>query len=162
KIGNRCARKKTLQSLLGDLCEEEGLKVRKMIKRVATRWNTMHGVVKRALKLRPALDRLVMLPECNQGEAKTHLKRLRLTDAEWSLFSNLLPVLRLLERVTVKMSASSYPTLHEVIPYMDTLNRKLEKIHDDITQPAIITHGVARALAVLDKYYSKTDDSIMW
>ncbi|KAF8908277.1 hypothetical protein CPB85DRAFT_1207640, partial [Mucidula mucida] len=162
KIGKCCTYKKILQGLPGNLCKEEGLKVRKIIKQVATQWNTMHSVVKCALKLQPMLDRLIMLSECNQGKAKTHLEWFKLTDAEWSLFKHLLPVLCILKRAMVKILASSYPTLYEVIPYMDTLNRKLEKIYNNITQPAIITHGVARALAVLDKYYSKTDNWIIW
>lgn len=112
--------------------------------------------------MREPIDRLVLHPDCNQGEAKTHLKRFKLTEREWGLLEDLMPVLRVLEGATVKMSASTYPTLHEVIPIMDLLNKRFEKILDDLTQPAIIHHAVARGLAVLDKYYSKTDDSVMW
>jgi hypothetical protein len=112
--------------------------------------------------MRDTIDQLVLLHECNEGEAKTHLKRFRLTDAEWQLLEHLMPILRILERATVKMSSASYPTLHQVIPLMDLLNKQFEKLLDDTTLPAVIHHAIARALAVLDKYYFKTDDSIMW
>ncbi len=45
---------------------------------------------------------------------------------------------------------------------MDSLNQKLELVFNDQTCPAIIRKAVQRGLIVLNKYYSLTDDSVMW
>lgn len=63
-----------------------------MIKRVATRWNTMCDVVERAIKLKKPLESLTMLPEWNKGTKK--LRHFRLTAAEWDILEQLLPVLK--------------------------------------------------------------------
>ncbi len=52
--------------------------------------------------------------------------------------------------------------LHEVIPIMDLLNDELKKIVNNASQPSVIRKAVQRAITVLDKYYTLTDDSIMW
>jgi hypothetical protein len=60
------------------------------------------------------------------------------------------------------MSQSKVLLLHEVIPLIDTITRTLEKaITDHSLYPAVRT-SAAKGLAILNKYYSKTDDSIMY
>ncbi len=51
--------------------------------------------------------------------------------------------------------------LHEVIPIMDILNRKMEAMTNDTTLPNIIRRAVQRGIMVLDKYYALTDESII-
>ncbi|EEB92819.1 hypothetical protein MPER_08615, partial [Moniliophthora perniciosa FA553] len=60
------------------------------------------------------------------------------------------------------MQTNKRPLLFEVIQHMDTLNEILEDWARDPAKPAVIRYGAAKGLAVLDKYYSKTDDSIMY
>ncbi len=45
---------------------------------------------------------------------------------------------------------------------MDLLNDKLERVVNDESQPSVIRKAVQRAIMVLDKYYTLTDESIMW
>ena len=53
----------------------------------------MHGVVDCAVKLEKPLDALCMLPEVNKGPAKGRLSRFRLSEEEWDIQKELLPVL---------------------------------------------------------------------
>lgn len=45
---------------------------------------------------------------------------------------------------------------------MDILTRELEKALKNRSNLPVVHAGVARGLAIMDKYYSKTDESIMW
>jgi hypothetical protein len=60
------------------------------------------------------------------------------------------------------MSQSKVLLLHEVIPLIDMLTHKLE---DTITNHSLmppVKSAAAKGLAVLHKYYSKSDESIMY
>ncbi|THU84694.1 hypothetical protein K435DRAFT_687021, partial [Dendrothele bispora CBS 962.96] len=52
--------------------------------------------------------------------------------------------------------------LFEVIPYIDSLTNKLERVVNDFTKAPIICAAAAKSRAVLNKYYGKTDDFIMY
>ena len=63
------------------------------------------------------------------------------------------------------MSQSNVPLLHETIPVIDILtthltNTVIDKEKKGILRP--IRVAAARGLAVLNKYYSATDESIMY
>ncbi|KAI0702179.1 hypothetical protein C8Q76DRAFT_633302, partial [Earliella scabrosa] len=59
------------------------------------------------------------------------------------------------------MSSNTKALVHEVIPYIDLLTEHLDRIWaDDILHP--IVHAAAeQGHHILDKYYSKTDQSII-
>lgn len=54
------------------------------------------------------------------------------------------------------------PLLHQVIPVIDILTECLEDISSNSQYYSTIRAGAAKGLAVLNKYYSKTDESIMY
>ena len=60
------------------------------------------------------------------------------------------------------MSQKRIPLLHEVIPIIDILTEKLEAAVEDDKIQLVIKAGAERGLAILHKYYSKTDESIMY
>jgi hypothetical protein len=60
------------------------------------------------------------------------------------------------------MSQSKVPLLHEVIPLIDTITRALEKAITNRDLFPAVRASAAKGLAVLNKYYSKTDESIMY
>lgn len=60
------------------------------------------------------------------------------------------------------MSHSCHPLLADVIPLIDILTRSLDAFIEDSTNPRIVVAAASKALAVLNKYYSKTDDSKMY
>lgn len=93
KLGQRCAHKGPLQKALKLYCKLRNIPPLKMVKRVATRWNTMYNVVDRAIKLRKALNSLCRSPELNVGRPTKRLKRYLLSDDEWSILEAMLPVL---------------------------------------------------------------------
>ncbi|KAF8999900.1 hypothetical protein BDZ89DRAFT_969228, partial [Hymenopellis radicata] len=162
KLGHRCAIKKRIQHQLAILCKASGLKATTMVKRVATRWNTMNNVIRRATNLQVPLDKLCMLPMFNIGKPTTRLRRFKLTPNEWALMWSLRPVFKLIQDATTLISTKARPMLHEVIPTMDALNKGLEAKLVEDGVPEIVRYAITKGLAVLDKYYVLTDDSLMW
>ena len=65
-------------------------------------------------------------------------------------------------KATLRMSQSKVPLLHEVIPLIDMLTHKLENTVTDHSLLPAIKSAAAKGLAVLHKYYSKSDESIMY
>jgi hypothetical protein len=45
---------------------------------------------------------------------------------------------------------------------MDIVNGTLEKQYNNSTLPSVIRRAIQKGIIVLDKYYSTTDESIMW
>lgn len=80
-----------LQDELARACQEKKTPVKKMIRPVDTRWNTMSEVIDRALELRPALDFLLGQTKHKMKKKLTHL---RLSPDEWELLEELKPMLR--------------------------------------------------------------------
>ena len=134
-------------------------------------------MVKRTLELCKALDKLVEM-DWHNAVAKTHLRRFRLQPDEWELLVQLRPLLIVSDiqfsiilsnsaiqsflKATEQMSQSKVPLFHEVIPLIDTITHTLEKaIVNQTLYPAICV-SAAKGLAVLNKYYSKTDESVMY
>jgi hypothetical protein len=65
-------------------------------------------------------------------------------------------------KATLQLSQKKIPLLHEVIPVIDLLTNHLEDISGDAKYLPSICAGAAKGLAVLNKYYSKTDESVMY
>jgi len=63
---------------------------------------------------------------------------------------------------TLWLSQKKTPLLHEVIPVIDLLTNRLEDVSTDAKYLPSIRAGAAKGLAVLNKYYSKTDESVMY
>ncbi len=60
------------------------------------------------------------------------------------------------------MSHNTKALVHEVIPYMDVLTEFLDRTADQHDLLPIIRAAAQRGRAILDKYYSRTDDSIIY
>ncbi|KAL0570348.1 hypothetical protein V5O48_011618 [Marasmius crinis-equi] len=135
RISQRVFNKDSLQRKLKKMYQLQGIPPRKLIKHAATCWNTMIHVIDCALYLRRTINSLVLLPEVNKGKPSSHLRHLKLNNNEWNVLGELKRVLM--------------------------LNNKLEQLVDDNTLLPCVRAGVGQALAVLDKYYSRTDESIM-
>ncbi|KAF8587476.1 hypothetical protein K439DRAFT_1337946 [Ramaria rubella] len=63
------------------------------------------------------------------------------------------------EKVTKHMSSSGAILVHQVIPMLDQLTAALDLVVDDQSKHLSIHHGAKNALKVVDKYYSRTEDS---
>ncbi|THU80506.1 hypothetical protein K435DRAFT_695561, partial [Dendrothele bispora CBS 962.96] len=96
------------------------------------------------------------------GKGKTKLSHLQLSNNEWGLLEEIKPILQWFKIASKRVSASARPLLHTVIPIIDTLTDNLLKVCSDWSKSPQTRAGAAKAIAVLNKYYSKTDDSIMY
>ena len=63
---------------------------------------------------------------------------------------------------TKRISRSRIPLLHEVIPIMDILTNLLNDAVSNTSLHIAVRAVAARGRVILDKYYAKTDDSIMY
>lgn len=52
--------------------------------------------------------------------------------------------------------------LHDIIPAIDKLTAFLDKIASDITLPLGVRAAALNGVKILNKYYAKTDESIMY
>lgn len=60
------------------------------------------------------------------------------------------------------MSSSKRPLVADSIPLFNLLGHRLVSMVNDYEQPTIIRASVAKARAVLNKYYNLSDDSKMY
>ena len=60
------------------------------------------------------------------------------------------------------MSTNRNALIHEVIPYMDILTEHLAKFKDNAALKPVIRVGAARGIEVINRYYSKTDYSMVY
>ena len=65
-------------------------------------------------------------------------------------------------QATLRLSKNKIPLLHEVIPVIDILTDRLDDVSRDMKYLPSIRASAAKGLAVLNKYYSKTDESVMY
>ena len=60
------------------------------------------------------------------------------------------------------MSQSKTPLLYQVIPVIDALTRILETASSNQANFPAVRAAASKGMAVLNKYYAKTDESIMY
>ena len=66
---------------LADLCQANSIKAKKVVHCMPTRWNSVTMMLKCAVYLRKALDKLVVQPRHNTSRS-AQLKRFKLRNAE--------------------------------------------------------------------------------
>ena len=64
--------------------------------------------------------------------------------------------------MTFRLSQKCIPLLYKVIPIINILTDKLEKAANNVSLLRGVRAGAIKGLAVLNKYYAKTDESIMY
>lgn len=73
-----------------------------------------------------------------------------------------LMLMQVFQHVTKMMSHSCQPLVADAIPLINLLDEQLKVLVGNSKQPMIICASAAKGCAVLNKYYSKTDDSKMY
>ena len=63
---------------------------------------------------------------------------------------------------TMKISTNKIPLIHEVIPHIDVITSTLDEFMDDGTKHPAVWHAALRGLLMLNKYYTLTDESIVF
>lgn len=173
-LAKRVANSDQLRTAFAECCKHADLSPLCLVRPVATRWNTHFECLGRHLLQKKAVERLCT----SAAYARYDLDKFTLTDREWKLLEEMKGVLmvcfvlvrilltfltcrqcQLFSRITKHVSQASVVLVHQVIPMIDCLNHDLEGIVDRYSTPLAIRHGAKNALKILDKYYSKTDDS---
>ncbi|OJT06793.1 hypothetical protein TRAPUB_2358 [Trametes pubescens] len=140
---------------------EPDLKSEVLVRAVKTRWNTVTEVLDRALKMRNVLGGLCDKVEFNKRDG-VRLRRYILSDSEWVIVNELHQLLMPFLYATRKISTSGRALVHEVIPYFDLLTEHVEHFKHNTQLSDAVRAGAQRGRAILDKYYSLTDDSIVY
>lgn len=60
------------------------------------------------------------------------------------------------------MSQSGVPLFHQVIPHINVLTKALDDARDDLNNHVTVRMAAVRGITMLNKYYSKTDESVMY
>jgi len=63
---------------------------------------------------------------------------------------------------TKKISKSKVPLIHHVIPIFDVVTTALEDYIDNSALPLVVRHAALQGYLMLNKYYTLTDDSIVY
>ena len=63
---------------------------------------------------------------------------------------------------TKKICQNKVPLIHQVIPIIDIVSEALDEFIDDATLPPAIRSAAVRGSLMLNKYYSKTDESVIF
>ena len=63
---------------------------------------------------------------------------------------------------TNEISKNKIPLIHQVIPIFDIITTALEDTIDNDTLPLVVRHAALRGFFMLNKYYSLTDESIVY
>jgi len=66
------------------------------------------------------------------------------------------------EVTTKKVSMGNVLLLHQVVPILDYLRVHLEETSENTSLHPAVRHAAMNGIAILDKYYSKTDESDMY
>ena len=63
---------------------------------------------------------------------------------------------------TKKICQNKVPLVHQVIPIIDIVSEALDEFIDGATLPPAIHSAAVRGSLMLNKYYSKTDESVIF
>ncbi|KAI0309770.1 hypothetical protein OF83DRAFT_1071514 [Amylostereum chailletii] len=144
----------TLRVALLALCVKHRTPSRILLHPVATRWNSVSVMIGSALDIWALINALV-------AQDKYKLQKCVLDDKEWLILVQLYPVLQRFLLATKHTEQMGKPLLFQVIPAIDSLTSRLEDTASDCTLNIIVRAAALLGVKVLNKYYSKTDESIM-
>ena len=91
---------------------------------VRVRWNSTYKMLERALKLRPALERLLAF----DSTRVFHRTGLNLNAADWTILEKLKDILEVFVDATEFASGCTYPTLTMQLPYYQFIQNKLYRL----------------------------------
>ncbi|OJT02272.1 Zinc finger BED domain-containing protein RICESLEEPER 2 [Trametes pubescens] len=134
-----------------------------------TRWGSAHGMCERAFRLREAIDMFVATTDTKFGPItiirvngkvtkKIPWSAFRLEDSDWRRVHLCLDILADANRYHQLFSAETVPTIHRVIPALESLCTRWERKLDNVKY-AIFHPAIRRGLDKLGKYYNKLDNS---
>ena len=135
------------------------------------RWNSVHTMIQRALKLRRAIERYCAEWQRPKDKGSIDILNDFLDTEDWEELHHyeelLRPFAKATKRSEGKATAGSHGALYEVLPGFDYLFKKLEDASNEIlATPNLFTdhyrHCVNAAFVKLRDYYRKTDQSRLY
>jgi len=72
------------------------------------------------------------------------------------------PFIKPFLQATLRLLTKKIPLLHKVIPIINLLTDRLNNVSSNMKYLPSVHAGAAKGLAVLNKYYSKADESVMY
>ena len=159
------------------LCAENNVKEQVLLRSVPTRWNSVAEMLVCALTLQPLLFSLCDMAQFNKQDG-VWLHRFILEDNEWELLKQLHSLLDMSSLMACCMFADmimiafcvcyewvieeQHPANSWVIPFMDSLFDALKDYVSDKTLFPAVHMAAVQGCSVMQKYYGKTDDSIIY
>lgn len=116
------------------------------------RWSSTYFFLKRAIKLRPALDEMAKDDDLGKKE---------LDDEDWLVLKEVYYFLEEFALITTYVEGSAYPTLSLVVPMYNQLLTHLEDVSLDKHKHALVVKGAAAGLEELSAYYDKASPVMM-
>ncbi|KZS03598.1 Uncharacterized protein APZ42_033644 [Daphnia magna] len=117
-----------------------------------TRWSSTYFFLKRALKIKNALNEIAKEQE---------LRMYELQEDVWIILSQVFAFLEDFAVVTTYVEASQYPTLSLVVPMYTRLLDQLEEASCDHSKHPLLVQGAAAGFAKLSSYYDKASPLVM-
>ncbi|PPQ90517.1 hypothetical protein CVT25_014406 [Psilocybe cyanescens] len=118
---------------------------------VSTCWNLTYDMLKFAIDYRKAIDRLT-------GDKNLGLRQYELSDDEWEIAKQLLPLLMIFKEVTLFFLRST-PNIPTVLPAMDHIDKWLTTASVNSKLPASIRAATGLSKKMLNRYYECSDCS---
>ncbi|KAF5333044.1 hypothetical protein D9758_017293 [Tetrapyrgos nigripes] len=147
---------------LKELAVTQGLKTQHTLSQpVTTRWNTTLEMINGAVEIEECIVDVTNRPAWNKPNGKK-LRQLCPEEKEWKVLKDLQEPLDLFLSKTKEYSQSSVALLHNVILDMDSFCEALSDVRDDAAKHPAVRYSMVKGIAVLDKYYSLTDDSELY
>jgi hypothetical protein len=134
--------------LFAHQCDTAGIRPKKLVVDVRTRWNSTHDMITRALELRKPLDAMTVVD--------SHLLKYSLKDGEWRLLRDIRKFFRIFKRASLHLCAVSHPTLATAVPVYNFMIDSLEDYRDADGCDTTVKAAANAAINRLKKSYSKT------
>ncbi len=177
--GKKAFHNSVLRETILEACQQHDIDELILIRAVLTCWNTIADMLERSLHLHD-----ILMDICDQMRFnKTTGLRLcqyMMTEEEWEvldqcsdylevhmscLYFYSIPILahcQLFKHAILDFSKSGKPLIFEVFPAIDKLMWFLEQGRDDMELHAAVRMACYRAMLVLNKYYAKSDESVIY
>ncbi|EAU91275.1 hypothetical protein CC1G_11533 [Coprinopsis cinerea okayama7 len=151
----------TICEALAEDCEAVNVWPRHIVRDVSTRWNSSTELIHSVLLIEKALSCLVIRKEFNRPRG-VRLERFMLSRAEWEILKGIKPLLDAILYATKEVSQSAVPMVHPIIPLINSITAIFDKFIDNLNSHPAVCHAAFRGLLMLNKYYKRTDDAVVY
>jgi hypothetical protein len=138
----------TCAQYLKDNQREQGEKAYRLIMEVDTRWNSTYDMMERLVKLEFSVRMVISNPDV---VSYSDARQLELTNENWSLIKQLLPLLKEAFLVTKMIQSQNYPSIALIYPSLYILYTAFDA--DESTNPTCVAFKERIKRKLNDAYY---------